>query len=140
VTLPSPRRLAFNLHPPLTTANRSWKVQYTKPTPSATGTLSLDVDIHGYVTLAAAAELSIIDKKYEAGVALLAPEFKGDLDAVVNTAGGVCSDPAKKAGLQAKVTAGATAYGYVGKNYLKPDKKFELFREDVSLLDQCFGF
>jgi hypothetical protein len=117
-----------------------WKIEYIKPTPVATGNLNFDVDVHGYVTFAAGAEISLIDKSYEAGVALLALEFKGDLDASVNTAGGVCADPAKRVGLQAKLTAGATAYAYIGKNYLKPDRKWDLFHEDVTLLDQCFGF
>ena len=69
----------------------------------------------------------------------MAPKFKGSFATQATTAGGVCGNAASKFGVDAKLDVGIEAYGYIGKNYLSPDKKFSILKEDSNLYQQCFG-
>ncbi|OAQ68964.1 hypothetical protein VFPPC_13763 [Pochonia chlamydosporia 170] len=109
-------------------------------TPTVMGSMSVDAtadtDVFGYLAIHAIA--SVLWWGYEVGVAVKAPELKGDLSVTIGA--NACNNPSYHIGLHEKLDVGLDVYGYAGTSPIDAQHKWDIWRPDTTITDRCWGW
>ena len=134
-----PRHLDLIFHHPAhRLCSHSFSISYTPRAPTVNGTLAANLDIYTYLTLAA--EAGILDNKYQAGLAVIAPHFIGSFQTIASSTGGVCGNKAIRYGAQVNLTVASDAYAYTGKSFDNPSNKYGILSGSKPLYSTCAAF
>ncbi|OAQ57724.2 hypothetical protein VFPPC_12121 [Pochonia chlamydosporia 170] len=116
--------------------SNGWDIKTEMISPTVKGSVDATADVYGYLAIHAIA--SVLGWGYEVGVAVQAPELKGDLD--VKIGANACDNPNYQIGLHEKLDVSLDVYGYAGTSPINPQHKWDIWNPHATISDKCWGW